>query len=173
MISKDVHAEELAGADLAGVFLIAVGQKMFVHVASAGEHLRTHRGPVWTRVDSPHLYLPTTALTLLQMGQGDGSFLYLLPSSPFASRSSFFMCFGPIRRHRMWQRSSEEANSAPGSLTHTVPPVVFLHDVFAVEHLVTDFAGIELLAMLLLVLGKVAVGREEARADITLEGLVI
>ncbi len=58
-------------------------------------------------------------------------------------------------------------------LTHTVPPVVLLHHVFAVEHLVADFAGIELLAVLLLVLGKVAVGGEEPRADIALERLVI
>lgn len=36
-------------------------------------------------------------LTLLQMGQGDGSFLYLVPSSPLASSSSLFMCFGPVR----------------------------------------------------------------------------
>lgn len=42
VVSEDVHSEELAGADLAGVLLIAVGQQMFVHVASAGEHLCTH-----------------------------------------------------------------------------------------------------------------------------------
>lgn len=60
VVSEDVHSEELAGADLAGVLLIAVGQQMFVHVASAGEHLctHTHRALVWTRVDpakvSPH-----------------------------------------------------------------------------------------------------------------------
>lgn len=54
-----------------------------------------------------------------------------------------------------------------------MPPVVLLHDVFTVEHLVTDFAGVELLAVLLLMLGEVAVGGEEARADITLEGLVV
>lgn len=35
-------------------------------------------------------------LTLPQMGQGDGSFLYLVPSSPLASSSSLFMCFGPV-----------------------------------------------------------------------------
>lgn len=58
-------------------------------------------------------------------------------------------------------------------LTHTVPPVVLLHHVFAVEHLVADLTGVKLLAVLLLVLGEVAVGREEARADVTLEGLVV
>lgn len=51
--------------------------------------------------------------------------------------------------------------------------MVLLHHVFAVEHLVADFTGVQLLAMLLLVLGKVAVGGEEARADIALERLVI
>lgn len=61
----------------------------------------------------------------------------------------------------------------PEVLTYTVPPVVLLHHVFAVEHLVTDLAGIELLSVLLLVLGEVAVGGEEARADVTLEGLVV
>lgn len=58
-------------------------------------------------------------------------------------------------------------------LTHAVPPVVLLHHVFAVEHLVADFAGVELLTVLLLVLGQVAVGGKEARADVALEGLVI
>lgn len=53
VISKDVHSEKLAGADLAGVLLITVGQQMFVHITSAGEHLRTQRALVWTRVDSP------------------------------------------------------------------------------------------------------------------------
>lgn len=51
--------------------------------------------------------------------------------------------------------------------------MVLLHHVFAVEHLVADFTGVELLAVLLLVLGEVAVGGEEPRADITLERLVI
>lgn len=46
-------------------------------------------------------------------------------------------------------------------LTHTVSPVVLLHHIFAIEHLVTDFTGVELFTMLLLVLGKVAVGGEE------------
>ena len=54
-----------------------------------------------------------------------------------------------------------------------MPPVVLLHHVFAIEHLVADFAGIELLAVLLLVLGEVAVGGEEPRADVALECLVI
>lgn len=54
-----------------------------------------------------------------------------------------------------------------------MPPVVFLHDVFTVEHLVADLTGVQLLTVLLLMLGQVAVGGEEARADVTLEGLVI
>ena len=58
-------------------------------------------------------------------------------------------------------------------LTHAMPPVVLLHHVFAVEHLVADFTGVQLLAVLLLVLGEVAVGGEEARADVTLERLVV
>lgn len=39
-------------------------------------------------------------LTLPQIGQGDGSFLYLVPSSPLASSSSLFMCFGPVQMHQ-------------------------------------------------------------------------
>lgn len=58
-------------------------------------------------------------------------------------------------------------------LTHAVPPVVLLHHVLAVEHLVADFTGVELLAVLLLVLGEVAVGGEEPRADVALERLVV
>lgn len=54
-----------------------------------------------------------------------------------------------------------------------MPPLVLLHHVFAVEHLVADLAGIQLLAVLLLVLGKVAVGGEEARADVALECLIV
>lgn len=41
VIPEDVHAEELAGADLAGVLLIAVSQQMLVHVTPTGEHLFT------------------------------------------------------------------------------------------------------------------------------------
>lgn len=52
--------------------------------------------------------------------------------------------------------------TALAQLTHTVPPVVLLHHVLAVEHLVADLTGVKLLAVLLLVLGEVAVGREEA-----------
>lgn len=51
VVSQDVHAEELARADLTGVLLVPVGQKMLVHVAPAGEHLCTRRalvGLVWT-----------------------------------------------------------------------------------------------------------------------------
>lgn len=54
-----------------------------------------------------------------------------------------------------------------------MPPVVLLHHVFAVEHFVADLAGVKLLAMLLLVLGEVAVGGEESRADVALERLVV
>lgn len=45
VISKDIHAEELAAADLAGVLLITVSQQMLVHVTPAGEHLsaNTHK----------------------------------------------------------------------------------------------------------------------------------
>ena len=52
-------------------------------------------------------------------------------------------------------------------------PVVLLHDVLAVEHLVADLAGVQLLAVLLLVLGQVAVGGEEARTDVALERFVV
>ena len=43
------------------------------------------------------LLISTTVqrVTFPQMGQGDGSFLYLVPSSPLASSSSLFMCFWP------------------------------------------------------------------------------
>lgn len=100
VISKDVHAEELAAADLTGVLLITVSQQVLVHVTPAGEHLRTqtaldeallHDSCIFTR--------PAAGLTLPQMGHGDGSFLYLVPSSPLASGSSLFMCFGPIQIH--------------------------------------------------------------------------
>lgn len=67
-------------------------------------------------------------------------------------------------------------NTAHGDLvrlTHAVPPVVLLHHVFTIEHLVANLTGVELLAVLLLVLGQVAVGREEARADVALECLVV
>ena len=58
-------------------------------------------------------------------------------------------------------------------LTHAVAPVVLLHDVLAVEHLVADLTGVQLLAVLLLVLGQVAVRGEEARADVALERFVV
>lgn len=58
VISQDVHSEELAGADLAGVLLITVGQQVFIHITSAGEHLCIHRALVWTRVDPPKVSLP-------------------------------------------------------------------------------------------------------------------
>lgn len=109
VIPEDVHAEELAGADLAGVLLIAVSQQMLVHVTPTGEHLFTQ---THTRMHVSDKALPLRifvlqmfglqcrggegGLTLPQMGQGDGSFLYLVPSSPLASSSSLFMCFGPV-----------------------------------------------------------------------------
>lgn len=40
VIPEHVHTEELAAADLAGVLLVAMGQQVLVHIASAGEHLR-------------------------------------------------------------------------------------------------------------------------------------
>lgn len=46
--------------------------------------------------------LVSRELTLLQMGQGDGSFLYLVPSSPLASNSSLFICLGPKERRRVF-----------------------------------------------------------------------
>lgn len=58
VISEDVHSEELAGADLAGVLLITVGQQVFIHITSAGEHLCIHRALVWTGVDSLKVSLP-------------------------------------------------------------------------------------------------------------------
>ena len=58
-------------------------------------------------------------------------------------------------------------------LTHTMPPMVLLHYVLAVEHLVTYLTGVQLLTMLLFVLGKVAVSGEEPRADVTLERFVV
>lgn len=54
-----------------------------------------------------------------------------------------------------------------------MPPVVLLHHVFAVEHLIADLTGVKLLTVFLLVLGQVAVGGEEARADVALERLVV
>lgn len=42
VISEDVHAEELASADLTGVLLVAVSQQVLVHVTPTGEHLHTH-----------------------------------------------------------------------------------------------------------------------------------
>lgn len=78
-------------------------------------------------------------------------------------------------RHRSsdWSTVPSGKRYPPELLTYTVPPVVLLHHIFTVEHLVTDFTGIQFLSVLLLVLGEVAVGGEKARADITLEGLVI
>lgn len=103
MISKDVHAEELAAADLTGVLLIPVSQQMFVHVTPAGEDLFTQTQatdhfllPGW--MSSYMTCIHISFCTLPQMGQGEGSFLYLVPSSPLASSSSLFMCFGPAQK---------------------------------------------------------------------------
>lgn len=57
VISKDVHAEEPAAADLAGVLLITVSQQMLVHVASAGEDLHAH-----THTHTPMSQAPAPAL---------------------------------------------------------------------------------------------------------------
>lgn len=59
------------------------------------------------------------------------------------------------------------------TLTHHVASLVVLHDILAVEHLVADLAGIQLLTVLFLVFWQVAVCGEETRADLTLECLVI
>lgn len=41
VVPENVHSEELAPADLAGVLLVTVGQQVLVHVAPAREHLGT------------------------------------------------------------------------------------------------------------------------------------
>ena len=53
------------------------------------------------------------------------------------------------------------APAPAGALTFQVPPLVVQHDVLAVEHFAADFTGKLLVPVLLLVLGKVAVGGEE------------
>lgn len=104
VISQDVHAKEFAGADLTGVLLIAVCQQVFVHVAPAGEHLRTETSLLKKKIllgkSQPVVAELRSAPTLPQMGQGDGSFLYLVPSSPLASSSSLFMYLGPVMMGR-------------------------------------------------------------------------
>lgn len=60
-----------------------------------------------------------------------------------------------------------------GGLTFQVPALVVQHDVLAVEHLAADLTGKLLVAVLLLVLGEVAVGGEESETHLTLERLVI
>lgn len=103
VISQDVHAKEFAGADLTGVLLIAVCQQVFVHVAPAGEHLRTETSLLKKKLLGKSQLVGAelrSGLTLPQMGQGDGSFLYLVPSSPLASSSSLFMYLGPVMMGR-------------------------------------------------------------------------
>lgn len=41
-------------------------------------------------------------------------------------------------------------------------PLVVLHHILPVEHFIADLAGVQLLSVLLLVLGEVTVGGEEA-----------
>ncbi len=59
------------------------------------------------------------------------------------------------------------------TLTNDVPPLVVLHDIFAVEHLIADFTCVEFLSMFLFVLGQITVGGEKPRAYFTLERFVI
>lgn len=121
--------------------------------------------------------LPSRAPHLVADGAGRRFFPVLGPFVSIRLEILFFHVLrsymkAPVRFFKdRWL--SKTLNSAPESLTHAVPPVVLLHDIFPVEHLVADFAGIQLLAVLLLMLGKVAVGGEKARADVTLEGLVV
>ena len=65
------------------------------------------------------------------------------------------------------------APAPAGALTFQVPPLVVQHDVLAVEHFAADFTGKLLVPVLLLVLGKVAVGGEESETHLTLERLII
>ncbi len=58
-------------------------------------------------------------------------------------------------------------------LTNNMPPLVVLHDIFAVEHLTADFTWVEFLSMFLFVLGQITVGGEKPRAYFTLERFVI
>ena len=84
--------------------------------------------------------------------------------------------FKVYRLYRHVQRDPSRKQCIVGNNqrpTHAMAPVVLLHDVLAVEHLVADLAGVQLLAVLLLVLGQVAVGGEEARTDVALERFVV
>lgn len=42
-----------------------------------------------------------------------------------------------------------------------MPPLVVLHDIFAVEQLIADFTRIEFLSMFLFVLGQITVSGEK------------
>lgn len=114
VISKDVHTEEFAGADFTGVLFVTVCQQMLVHVTPAGEHLCTQTLLMKNRVCRYLTLLLCRRRTLPQMGQGEGSFLYLVPSSPLTSNSSLFMCFGPVQMyHRFNSAKSLKQNTAP------------------------------------------------------------
>jgi len=54
-----------------------------------------------------------------------------------------------------------------------MPPLVVLHDIFPVEHLIADLTRIQFLSVLLLVLGQITVSGEKPRTYLTLERFVI
>lgn len=74
-------------------------------------HTQSARG---ARVDSILSRPVSRELTLLHMGQGDGSFLYLVPSSPLASNSSLFRCLGPKGRQQV-SRDQLQDSFTPGN----------------------------------------------------------
>jgi hypothetical protein len=57
VIPEHVHAEELAPADLTGVLLVAMGEQMLVHVASAREHLGRGAGMALWSLETREAYL--------------------------------------------------------------------------------------------------------------------
>lgn len=58
-------------------------------------------------------------------------------------------------------------------LTDNMPPLVVLHDVFAVEHLIANLTCVEFLSVFLLVLGEVTISGEKSRTYLALERFVI
>lgn len=108
-------------------------------------------------------------LTLPQMGHADGSFLYFVPSSPFASISSLFMFFEPEGTEHTHTHSAALIKTiiTPEELcffisvctvylwclTHDVASLVVLHHVFTVKHFVTHLTGVQLLPVFLLMFG--------------------
>lgn len=54
-----------------------------------------------------------------------------------------------------------------------MPPLVVLHDIFAVKHLIADFTGVQLLSVFLFVLGQITVSGEKPGANLALERFVI